>query len=91
MATVYSTYQAKVKFSEIVRKVRSGQHVYITYRGEKVAEIRPIELDSESKLEMRLKRLEDEGVLTRRQLPSKLPKPLSHKPGALRRFLEDRE
>ena len=42
MATsTYSTYEAKAKFSEIIRKVRRGQRVIISYRGEEVAEISP--------------------------------------------------
>ena len=39
MTTTYSTYEAKAKFSEIMRKVREGKHVYISYRGKEVAEI----------------------------------------------------
>lgn len=39
----YSTHDAKARFSELVRKVREGRSVTITYRGEPVAELRPIE------------------------------------------------
>ena len=39
MARVYSTYEAKAKLSEILRKVRAGQKVGISYRGELVAEV----------------------------------------------------
>ena len=39
MAPTYSTYEAKARFSEVMRKVRSGQRVRITYRGEEIAEI----------------------------------------------------
>ena len=41
MATTYSTYEAKARFSEILRRVREGRSVNITYHGEVVAEIRP--------------------------------------------------
>ena len=37
----YSTYEAKAKFSEVIRKVRAGQTVRIAYRGEEIAEVRP--------------------------------------------------
>jgi len=43
VAHVYSTYEAKARFSEVIRKVRDGQRVVIAYRGEEVAEIRPLE------------------------------------------------
>ena len=33
MAHVYSTYEAKARFSEVIRKVRAGQRVVIAYRG----------------------------------------------------------
>jgi antitoxin (DNA-binding transcriptional repressor) of toxin-antitoxin stability system len=41
MSDVYSTYEAKARFSEIIRKVREGKTMAVTYRGELVAEIRP--------------------------------------------------
>ena len=89
MADTYSTYEAKAKFSEIMRKVRDGKHVYITYRGQEVAEIKPVV--KEETLEERLNRHEKEGMITRR--PAKRPplRPLAKRPGALRRFLEERE
>ena len=34
MARVYSTYEAKAKLSEILRKVRAGQSIGISYRGD---------------------------------------------------------
>ena len=33
MPKTYSTYEAKAKFSEILRKIRGGESVYVTYRG----------------------------------------------------------
>ena len=39
MAETYSTYEAKTKFSEVIRKVRAGQRIVIAYRGEEIAEI----------------------------------------------------
>ena len=90
MAQVYSTYEAKAKFSELIRKVRSGQRIIIAYRGEEVAEIGPLDRARPS-LERALKQLEDQGVLDRAQKPSGRLRPLAKKPGALARFLESRE
>jgi prevent-host-death family protein len=90
MAHVYSTYEAKSKFSEVIRKVRAGQRVRIAYRGEEVAEIRPID-DGEVALEKTLRRLEEQGVLGRARKPSGTLRPLVKRPGALARFLEERE
>ncbi len=62
MAT-YSTYEAKARFSEILRQVREGKTVYISYHGETVAEVRPLEEPAD--LRERLERLEEQGVLQR--------------------------
>ena len=43
MAVTYSTYEAKARFSEVLRQVREGETVTVTYRGEPVAEIRLIQ------------------------------------------------
>ncbi len=90
MTHTYSTYEAKAKFSEVIRRVRAGQRVVIAYRGEKIAEIRPIE-EGAGGLEKSLARLEDEGVLSRPRKPAGSLRPLAKKPGALTRFLESRE
>jgi prevent-host-death family protein len=90
MADTYATYEAKAKFSEILRKVRAGQRVLIAYRGEEIAEIRPLSPKGH-RLRKSLKQLEDQGVLSRPQ-PSRGPlRPLARKPGALARFLGSRE
>ena len=39
MSTAYSIYEAKAKFSEVMRKGRGGQRVVVTYHGQPVAEI----------------------------------------------------
>ncbi|HEV7515203.1 MAG TPA: type II toxin-antitoxin system prevent-host-death family antitoxin, partial [Thermoanaerobaculia bacterium] len=59
--STYSTYEAKAKFSEILRKVRAGQRVVIAYHGEEVAEIRPIE--KKKTLAASLRELEEQGIL----------------------------
>ena len=87
---VYSTYQAKTRFSEILRKVRSGQRIWVTYHGQRVAEIRPIRNVREP-LDDRIRRLETEGVLIPASAPDAGLRPLAKRPGALRRFLEERD
>ena len=42
MAETYSTYEAKAKLSEILRKVARGRTIRISRRGEPIAEIRPL-------------------------------------------------
>ncbi len=86
--TTYSTYEAKAKFSEILRLVREGKTVYITYHGRTVAEIRP--LSTREGRSVRLQRLRDAGVLQRS--PERVGElgVVASKPGALARFLAER-
>jgi prevent-host-death family protein len=88
----YSLYEAKARLSEIVRRVRErGEAAVITYHGEPVAEIRPLESAGASGWEARLRELERRGVLRRSDAaaaPLRIGEP---RPGALRRFLEERE
>jgi prevent-host-death family protein len=90
MVETYSTYEAKAKFSEVIRKVRGGQRVTITYRGEPIAEIRPVDGTSTS-FEETVARLEDHGILSRNPGPTRPLRPVAKKPGALKRFLESRD
>ena len=90
MAQVYSTYEAKAKFSEIMRNVRAGKRVVISFRCEHVAEVRPIAGAEESVAE-RLRRFEDEGVLLRAPADGPRLRPVARRPGALARFLSSRE
>ncbi|UCC85087.1 MAG: type II toxin-antitoxin system prevent-host-death family antitoxin [Gemmatimonadota bacterium] len=90
MADLYSTYEAKARFSEIIRKVRAGKTVSVTYRGEPVAEIRPLPKGGTS-LEQRLNRLADDGILVRAGQRRGGLRRVARRPGALERFLADRE
>jgi prevent-host-death family protein len=90
VARVYSTYEAKAKLSEILRKVRTGQSVGITYRGDLVAEVRPVDPVRES-LEERIRRLEAQGVLTPPGRPNRGIPRVVRRPGALKRFLASRD
>jgi prevent-host-death family protein len=87
--TTFSTYEAKARFSEVMRMVREGHPVTITYRGDPVAEIRPIEDAGGSPLERRLGELERRGEIVRRERRGDLST-VSRRSGALQRFLEDR-
>ena len=89
MKDVYSTYEAKAKLSEILGKVRAGHVITISYRGENVAEIRPAP-QSES-IEQRLARLEKSSVVMPADRRWERPCSRQSRPGAVSRFLEERE
>lgn len=85
---VYSTYEAKTHFSEVMRLVREGRSVIVTYQGEPVAEIRP--LDPKGGTAARLEWLRSRGSLLDGGGGRAVPAPLALRPGALERFLDDR-
>ncbi len=96
MPDEYSIYDAKAKLSALVRQVREGQTFVITVHGEPVAELRPIEKpERKQTLEERVAELTARGEIT----PSKLkpgerpsfPIGSTHIPGALQRFLDERD
>ncbi len=89
MALNYSIYEAKARFSEVIRQVRDGRVVTVSYRGEPVAEIRSIE--QTSTLNERLADLERSGALVRSSVPRQTFRPVEQRPGALSRFLAERE
>ncbi len=86
----YSTYEAKARFSELLRLVREGQTVTVSYRGEPVAEVRPIPPPPRDILE-RLDDLQRRGVLTSSDEQRVSLRPVARRPGALDRFLAERE
>ena len=90
MSETYSTYEAKAKLSEILRKVRAGRTIRISHRGEPVAEVRPIRPPA-SGLEARIDTLAARGVLVRARERRGALTPIERKPGSLKRFLEDRD
>jgi prevent-host-death family protein len=91
MAETYSTYEAKAKLSEILRKVARGRTIRISRRGEPIAEIRPVPREPAA-LEQRITDLREQGVLSApsARKPARL-KPVARRAGALRRFLSDRK
>lgn len=90
MTINYSTYEAKARFSEVLRLVREGQTVTVTYRGEPMAEIRPIQPPTKT-LEDRLEDFERRGVLVRTDARREPLKPVARRDGALKRFLAERD
>ena len=90
MATddVYSTYDAKARFSEVLRRVRQGRTVTVTYQGEPVAEIRP--LDRSGGTAARMEWLRSRGVLVAPEQKRRRLDAIARRPGALDRFLADR-
>ncbi len=86
---VYTAYEAKAKFSELLRKVRNGQRVVISYHGENVAELRPLAPPPED-LEASLRELELSGRVGPPAAREGDLKPLAKRRGALARFLTSR-
>jgi prevent-host-death family protein len=89
MTNTYPVSEAKAKFTELLRRVRGGHVVRISWRGKEVAELRPLAAARESFGE-RLARFEDCGIVTRPQRQF-LPRTVARRPGALRRFLAERD
>lgn len=88
--TVYSIYEAKAKFSELIRRVRHGSTIVVSHHGKPVAEIRPIK-PADVGLEERLEELERRGALHPPSDPEAALEAVAKRPGALKRFLEQRD
>ena len=94
MPDTYSLYEAKARLSALVRQVREGARVIITVHGEPAAELRPVEPPVRMTLDERIAELTARGiVIPASRAPSELSAlPLGpRKPGALKRFLDERE
>jgi prevent-host-death family protein len=85
----YSTYEAKARFSELLRKVRDGRVITVTYHGEPIAEIRPVAGGSGTAA--RIARLRERGLLTDAGERKARLEPVARRRGALQRFLEERD
>lgn len=90
MARIYSVYEAKARFSEVIREVREGKTVTVSYRGDPVAEIRAIRQSETPSLDDRLKDLERNGALLPSGVPRQPFRMAARRPGALERFLAER-
>lgn len=89
MRDTYSLYETKAKLSAIIRRVREGHSVVVTVHGEPVAEIRPIDA-AQGGLEQRLAELAERGILVRPMKGAFRLRLVVRRPGALARFLADR-
>jgi prevent-host-death family protein len=90
MKKSYSVHEARARFSELLRRVRErGETVVVSYHGEPVAEIRP--LQRERSVEARLRRLEERGAIQRGGPRRGELRVVVERPEALRRFLADRD
>ena len=126
---VYTAREARTRFAELLRRVRNGETVAVSYRGAPVAEIRPqaeapappaveaaasaspaseegateqggVDLSvfdfppaakDEAELEARLADMRRRGVLAPSSQPKRPFKPVCVIPGALERFLAERD
>ncbi len=87
----YSTYEAKAKFSQLLRKVQKNKRIIITHRGRPVAELGPVAA-ADLPLAEHLAQLEEQGVIEpRRADPRTAFEAIAARPGALDRFLQDRD
>ena len=86
----YSTYEAKARFSEILRKVRGGRRVIVTHHGTQVAEIRPVEPEPQS-VAARLAQFERDGVVKPAAEPATRPSLATSRRDGLARFLKSRD
>lgn len=89
----YPLYEAKARLSSLVRQVREGRSVVITVHGQPVAELRPYQPPERppQTLAERIKELEAAGYITPARNPGAKITPGGHVPGALQRFLDERD
>ena len=97
MTTTYSTHDIEAEISDVIEQVRQGKTITICQDGKVFAEIRPLdskndpaEEDKKQTLEERLEDFRRRGILVssgKPRRPFKLGEP---SPGALKRFLDDR-
>ncbi len=89
MRLLYSTSEAKARFSEVLRHVREGRTVTISDRGDPVAEIRPLS-KKPTTLDARVAELERRGAIVPPVGPPEPFTPGPRQPGTLAEFLADR-
>jgi len=90
MRDSYSLYEAKARLSAIVKKVREGRPVVVTLRGEPVVEIRAI-APRAGGLASRIQQLAERGILVRTAPKRSALRTVARRPGALKRFLDERD
>lgn len=94
----YPLYEAKARLSSLVRQVREGRSVVITVHGEPVAELRPYQPPTRPQtLAERVTELEAAGLISPTTEESSRARwqletwKGEHIPGALQRFLDERD
>ena len=90
MNITYSTYDLEADLPGVLEHVRKGKTVNIACDGEIFAELRPIERRKYT-TEERLEELRQRGIIVSSGEPRQPFRPVAHVPGALARFLADRE
>ena len=109
MSAVYTAREARTRFAELLRRVRDGETVTVSYRGAPIAEMRPpvetvppaeiaapsppppLTPLSEEELEARMADMRRRGILYPANGPKQPFKPVCSSPGALARFLAERD
>ena len=86
----YSIYEAKARLSELIRTVKGRHAVVITERGVPVARVVPIE-PARGGLAQRLQELASTGELLTSDTKPRTLRALGKRPGALTRFLSQRD
>lgn len=89
MVSRYSIYEAKARLSEIIRAVKQRRRVTITERGIPVAQVVP--LTQEETLADRVAELRAAGAIEQAARGPEAIETLARRPGALGRFLAERE
>ncbi len=92
MAKIYTSDEARARFGDLLEHVRAGERVVISLDGEPIAEMSPYRKTDES-FDERWARLEREGRLVAASPGARKLgiRPVARRPGALRRFLEQRD
>ena len=94
MPDEYSLYDAKAKLSALVRQVREGRSIIITVHGKPAAELRPIDEATIQTLDERLAELDSRRAIVgaKRKARDAGAFPIGpRRPGALKRFLKERD
>ena len=89
MRITYTASEARARFSEVMRQVREGNTIVVTYRGEPLAEIRPLQKRKLTQEEWD-QEMERRGVLLPAKDPNASIKIGKHVSGALESFLAER-
>ena len=98
MKIIYTTDEVRDNLSEILEAVSAGESITVICENVPVAEIRSLPenrrkpyFNSDDKLERHLEEMRRRGVLGPPSGPRKEFKATEHIPGALERFLKERE